>query len=160
MSLASKTLRNKIPTTSLQHWRLNMRLPNTSPAVSTEALASNVITTHACWKSQFPEIWLTHSTNCSTRTSLDHNTLPTNLCPLITAPQHPRWSRKKKYSSALAPAYSNTIQQVVGTFLYFYHAVNPTILVTLNIIYMEQANSTKDTGKKMVQLLNYAVTHP
>ena len=62
-------------------------------------------------------------------------------------------------SSALAPAYSNTIQQVVGTFLYFYHAVNPTILVILNIIYMEQANITQDTRKKVVQHLNYSVTH-
>ena len=48
---------------------------------------------------------------------------------------------------------------MVGTFLYYVPAVYPTMIVTLNSIAEEQANSTEATAKSVTQLLNYAATH-
>ena len=62
-------------------------------------------------------------------------------------------------STALVPSEYNTIQQVVGKFMYYLHIVNPTILVTLNIISSKQAKITETTAKNVVQLINYAATH-
>ena len=61
---------------------------------------------------------------------------------------------------ALAPEAANIVQQEVDTFLYYAHAVKPTMMLTFNIIISEQANSTQATSKKMVYLLNYAAIHP
>ena len=58
----------------------------------------------------------------------------------------------------LAPPESNTVQQVVGCFLYYARAVDPTMLVSLNIITSEQANKTEATTKSVAQLRNYAAT--
>ena len=44
-------------------------------------------------------------------------------------------------------------------FLYYARAVNHTILVALNIISVEQANSTETTTKAFTQLLNYSVMY-
>ena len=49
---------------------------------------------------------------------------------------------------------------MVGTFLYYACAVDPTILVALNSIAAEQANSTEATAKSFTQMFNYAATHP
>ena len=60
---------------------------------------------------------------------------------------------------ALNPDEANTIQQVVGTFLYYAHAVNPTMLVALNTIAAQQLKSTQEIARRVMQLLNYAATH-
>ena len=52
------------------------------------------------------------------------------------------------------------MQQVVVNFLYYVRAVDPTMLLALKIIAVEQANSTEATAKSVTQLLNYAATHP
>ena len=49
---------------------------------------------------------------------------------------------------------------MVGTYLYYARAVDPTSLVALNIISSEHDNSKKATAKSVTQLLNYASTHP
>ena len=46
----------------------------------------------------------------------------------------PQMAHQDPESSKLAPTESNTMQQVVGTFLYYVRAIDPTILVDLNII--------------------------
>lgn len=48
------------------------------------------------------------------------------------------------------------IQQVVGTFLYYARAVDPTMLVALNAIAADQAVFTKNTLEKVDPLLDYA----
>ena len=50
------------------------------------------------------------------------------------------------------------IQQVLGTFLYYARAADPTILVALNAIASEQASPTKSTMKKVDQFLDYAAS--
>ena len=71
----------------------------------------------------------------------------------------PQLTHQAPGSPNLAPPEANTVQQVVGTFLYYARAVDPTILVALNSIAAEQANNTEATAKAVTQLLNYAATH-
>ena len=47
---------------------------------------------------------------------------------------------------------------MLGNLPYYLRTVHPTILVTLNIIAEEQANSTQATVKPVTQLLKYATT--
>ena len=56
----------------------------------------------------------------------------------------------------LAPPEANTVNQVVGIFIYYARAVDPKMLVALNIIATEQANSTESTSKSVTQLINYS----
>ena len=52
------------------------------------------------------------------------------------------------------------IQCIVGTFLYYGRAVEPTILPALNEISTFQAKPTDDTVKQTNILLNYMYTYP
>ncbi len=52
------------------------------------------------------------------------------------------------------------IQQVVGSFLYYARAVNPTILIALSGIPTQQAAPTENTRKQAKQFLDYMWTHP
>ena len=63
-------------------------------------------------------------------------------------------------SPALNPYESINIEQLVGYFLYYSCTVDQTMLVTLNSISSEQSKITQKIAKKMVQLVNYASTHP
>ena len=54
----------------------------------------------------------------------------------------PQLSQELPELPMLSPPESNTVQQVVETFLYYTRAVDPTMLVALNIIAAEQASST------------------
>ena len=62
-------------------------------------------------------------------------------------------------SPKLSPPESNTVKQVVGTFIYYACAFNPTMLVALNSITAEQANSTEAIAKAVTQMLNYSAIH-
>ena len=74
-----------------------------------------------------------------------------------TAPQlaHP-----EDDSPELNPTNSNTVQQFVGKFLYYAHAVYHTIISSLNTMKAQKSKSTQEIATKVVQLLNYAATHP
>ena len=50
------------------------------------------------------------------------------------------------------------IQQVLGAFLYYALAVDPTMLVALSTIASEQASPTRVTMKKVDQNLDYAAS--
>lgn len=52
------------------------------------------------------------------------------------------------------------IQQIVGTFLYYARAVDPTMLMTLSTLAGEQATSTQQTAQRVTRFLNYCATHP
>ncbi len=52
------------------------------------------------------------------------------------------------------------IEQIVGSFLYYAHAVNPTILMALLAITSQQALPTEDTRNQINQFLDYMATHP
>ena len=52
------------------------------------------------------------------------------------------------------------VQKVVGSFLFYARAVDMTILLALNAIAGAQAAPTKNTLKRVHQLLNYMATNP
>ena len=54
----------------------------------------------------------------------------------------PQLAHQAPESPKLSTPEANTVQQVVGTFMYYERAFHPTILVALNRISAEQANST------------------
>jgi hypothetical protein len=52
------------------------------------------------------------------------------------------------------------IQQIVGSFLYYAHAVDPTILMALSDIATQQLAPTVNTKKRVDQFLDYMWSHP
>eukprot|EP00804_Cyclotella_cryptica_P023576 CCRYP_011917-RA/>CCRYP_011917-RA protein AED:0.45 eAED:0.45 QI:0/0/0/1/0/0/2/0/276 len=59
----------------------------------------------------------------------------------------------------LSPDKINFIQQVVGTFLFFGWAVDPTLAAALSSIASRQSNGTEATMQATRQLLDYVATH-
>ena len=93
--------------------------------------------------------------------------------PLPTRPQHsPHVWQKPKYGSTIqyAPAHDNTlalnakdtkhVQEVLGTLLFYTHAIDSTMLPTIGTLASQQAHGTKATLEALTQLLNYCATHP
>ena len=52
------------------------------------------------------------------------------------------------------------IQQIVGSFLYYARAVDPTILMALSAIASQQSAPTEQTRDRVHQFLDYMATHP
>ena len=68
-------------------------------------------------------------------------------------------SHQAPESPKIAPPEANTVQQVVGTFLYYVRTAYTTMLVSLNSISVEKSNITEATAKSVTQILNYSVMH-
>ena len=94
-----------------------------------------------------------HPTTSQPQNSL-HQCNPPNYG--TTAPQ---LAHQSPESTKIPPTESSTVQQVLGTFLYYARAVDPTILVALNIIAEEEAKITDATVKVVTQLIKYAAAH-
>ena len=63
--------------------------------------------------------------------------------------------------SALAgPDANKRLQTVLGTLLYYARAVDDTMLMSINTLSTQQTAATETTMDNLVQLLNYAATHP
>jgi hypothetical protein len=60
----------------------------------------------------------------------------------------------------LDPKAINLIQKIVDTLLYYAIAVDPTMLVALGDLFLEQTHATTTTWDAVVWSLNYAATHP
>ena len=60
----------------------------------------------------------------------------------------------------LTPQAIKQLQQIVGTFLFYSRAVDPTMLMALSIIAMEQSQGTRTTKEKAEHFLTYAAMHP
>ena len=63
-------------------------------------------------------------------------------------------------STPLTPSQKKTIQQIIGTFLYYARAVDPTMVVALSTLAAEQAHATAKTQAAINQFLDYCHTHP
>jgi hypothetical protein len=61
---------------------------------------------------------------------------------------------------AISDKYVNTLQQLTGTLLYYARAVDPTLIMPINVLASEQSNATEVTADKVIKLLNYCNTHP
>jgi hypothetical protein len=63
-------------------------------------------------------------------------------------------------STALFDKDVNQLQQLTGTLLYYARAVDPTIIMPVNVLASEQLKATAVTAEKVIKLLNYCNTHP
>ena len=63
-------------------------------------------------------------------------------------------------SAKLSPREIKQVQQIVGTFLFYARAVDPTMLTALSTIATEQAQGMQNTKDKAEHFLQYAASHP
>jgi hypothetical protein len=63
-------------------------------------------------------------------------------------------------SPALSAKDVNKVQQLTGTLLYYARAVDPILIMPINVLSSEQTKATSDTADKVIKLLNYCNTHP
>jgi hypothetical protein len=63
-------------------------------------------------------------------------------------------------SPALSDKEVNKLQQLTGTLLYYARAVDPTLIMPINVLASEQSKATEVTANKFIKLLNYCDTHP
>jgi hypothetical protein len=63
-------------------------------------------------------------------------------------------------SSALSDKDVNKLQQLTGTQLNYARAVDPTLIMPINVLASEQSKATSETSYKVIKLLNYCNTHP
>jgi hypothetical protein len=66
----------------------------------------------------------------------------------------------KTSSPTLSDKDVNKLQQLMGTLLYYARAVDPTLIMPINVLASEQSNATQVTADKVIKLLNYCNTHP
>jgi hypothetical protein len=90
-----------------------------------------------------------------------------------TKPQHCQYSPNAiqygKDNQALTPSDDSPLldkagkkctQQIVGSFLFYAQAVDPTIVMALSDLSSQQSAPTKNTMKQVNQFLDYMWTHP
>jgi hypothetical protein len=62
-----------------------------------------------------------------------------------------------------SPAFSdkdvNKLQQLTDTLLYYARAVDPTLIMPINVLASKQSKVTEVTANKVIKLLNYCNTH-
>ena len=63
-------------------------------------------------------------------------------------------------SPALNVADTKRVQEVLGTFLFYARAVDPTMLATIGTLATQQAHGTTATMTAITQFLNYAASNP
>jgi hypothetical protein len=93
--------------------------------------------------------------------------------PAPTRPEHaphqcnmPVYGAKTQYvedkedSPALSQKYINRLQHLGGTLLYYARAVDPTLILPVNVLASEQTRATADTANKIIKIFNYCTTHP
>ncbi len=85
-------------------------------------------------------------------------------CPytpnLITDGRDNQATTPSDTSPLLDAAGKKGIKKIVGSFLYYARAVNPTILMALSAIATQQSTPTEETLAPVNQILDYIRTHP
>jgi hypothetical protein len=66
----------------------------------------------------------------------------------------------KTTSPALSAKDVNKLQQLTGMLLYYARAVDPTLIMPINVLASEKSKATAITADKLIKLLNYCNTHP
>jgi hypothetical protein len=69
-----------------------------------------------------------------------------------------QYVRDREYSPAWSPKDVNRLQQLGGTLQYYARAVDPTLIMPVNVLASEQTRATADTAGGGI--LNYCTTHP
>jgi hypothetical protein len=85
-------------------------------------------------------------------------------CPFAPNPIHYGKDNQLPNPTDSSPLLDNAgkkrIQQIVGSFLYYARAVDPTILMALSDIATQQSAPTENTNLRVTQFLDYMWTHP
>jgi hypothetical protein len=63
-------------------------------------------------------------------------------------------------SPASSPKEVTRLQKLGGTLLYYTRAVDPTLIMLVNVLVSEQTKATAATAANIIKLLNYCTTHP
>jgi hypothetical protein len=63
-------------------------------------------------------------------------------------------------SPALSDKDVNKSQTLTGTLLFYARAVDPTLIMPINVLSSEQSEATAVRAEKVIKLLNYCNTHP
>jgi hypothetical protein len=63
-------------------------------------------------------------------------------------------------SPALSPKDVTHLHQLGGTLLYNARAVEPTLIIPVNVLASEQTRATAATADEIIKLLNYCTMHP
>ena len=71
-----------------------------------------------------------------------------------------QYAEPEDTSEPLDKAGIQKLQEIVGTFLFYARAVDNTMLVALGTVAAAQTHGTAKTMDAIIQLLNYAATHP
>ena len=71
----------------------------------------------------------------------------------------PVYKKNNKMLSEKASS-QRRLQKIVGKFLYYARAIEPTMLMALNSLAAVQTKPTIETAKIITQILNYSATHP
>jgi hypothetical protein len=66
----------------------------------------------------------------------------------------------KTSSPTLSDKYVNKLQQLTVTLLYYARALDPTLIMPINVLASDQSNATEVTEDKLIKILNYCNTHP
>jgi hypothetical protein len=66
----------------------------------------------------------------------------------------------EKTSPSLSAKDVNKLQQLTGTLLYYARAVDPTLIMPINVLASEQSRATSVTADKVIKNFNYCNTHP
>jgi hypothetical protein len=66
----------------------------------------------------------------------------------------------KTISPALSDKDVNELQQLTGTLLHYDRAVDPTLIMPINVLASEQSKASEVTADKVIKFLNYCNTHP
>jgi hypothetical protein len=66
----------------------------------------------------------------------------------------------KTSSPALSDKDVNKLQQLTGTLLYYARAVDPALIMPINVLASEKSKATEVTANKVIKLLKYCNTHP
>jgi hypothetical protein len=86
------------------------------------------------------------------------NTHHTRGIHLYMAPKH--YVEDETNIPALSDKDVNKLQQLTGTLLYYARAVDPTLIMPINVLASEQSKAPAVTADKVIKLLNYCNTHP
>jgi hypothetical protein len=71
-----------------------------------------------------------------------------------------QYVEEKQEIPALSSKYVNLLQKLGGTLLYYARAIDPTLIMPVNVLASEQTRETAATADKIIKLLNYCNTHP
>jgi hypothetical protein len=61
---------------------------------------------------------------------------------------------------SLSPKDAKRLHQIGGTLLYYDRAMDPTLIIPVNVLTSKQTRATADTADKIIKFLNYCTTHP